>query len=157
MFCESPGRNLVHFVGHNFFDRANPDLSSILLCNSEPLFPTVINGERAKFLREARPLLFFNACHSARTDFNPVGIGGWAKTFLKEGASAFIGPFWEVVDDSALKLAQKFYSELLDGTPIGEALRQARMAVKDRGDPTWLSYSLYAHPEARFVGGRKQK
>lgn len=139
----------MHFVGHNLFDLDNPDLSPILLRNNNPLFPAVINGNRAKFLREARPLLFFNACHSARADFNPVGLGGWAKAFMKGGAVAFIGPFWEVVDGSALAFANKFYSELFNGTPIGEALRLARLAIKDSGDPTWLAYSLYAHPEAR--------
>jgi CHAT domain-containing protein len=141
----------VHFVGHNLFDHDNPDLSSILLGDDDPLFPTVINGSRARFLREARPLLFFNACHSGRTDFNPMGISGWAKVLLKHGASAFVGPFWEVVDDSALVFCSKFYSELLRGAPIGEAVRLARLAIKDSGDPTWLSYSLYAHPEARVI------
>jgi hypothetical protein len=106
-------------------------------------------GDQARFLREARPLMFFNACHSIRAGFNPVGLGIWAKTFLGEGASAFIGSCWKVVDDSALEFAQKFYSELFSGTPVGEALRLARLAIKDSGDPTWLAYSLYAHPEAR--------
>jgi hypothetical protein len=33
--------------------------------------------------------------------------------------------------------------------PIGDAVREARAAVRAGGDPTWLAYTVFADPLAR--------
>jgi hypothetical protein len=55
-----------------------------------------------------------------------------------------------VRDDTALQMVESFYALLLAGdTTVAEATRKARGAARKAGDPTWLAYSLYAHPNAR--------
>jgi CHAT domain-containing protein len=77
-----------------------------------------------------------------------TGIGGWAKRFLEAGAGAFIGAYWSVYDEPAEKFTEAFYPLLLGGTPIGEAVKSARAAIKPLGDPTWLAYTIFADPLA---------
>ncbi len=139
---------LLHFSCHNTFSRAAPDASRILLGN-QPFEPAFLEEHAGRF---AAPLVFLNAC---RTDGQAplyTTVEGWAASFLRAGAGAFIGSLWEVVDTSASTYAQEFYRAALAGHTLGEAARQARDAIRDNpGDPTWLAYTLYGDPTATVV------
>ena len=76
---------------------------------------------------------------------------GWANASISAGDGIFIGPLWEVRDDSALQFARFFYEALLENETVVRGARQARLAARAAGDPTWLAYSIYAHPNARVV------
>jgi hypothetical protein len=136
---------LLHFSCQNTFARGAPNASRILLGN-QPFEPAFLEPHAGRF---AGPLVFLNAC---RTDgqaplYNTVE--GWAASFLRAGAGAFIGSLWEVTGTSASTYAQQFYQAALAGHTLGEAARQARDAIHDNpADPTWLAYTLYADPAA---------
>ena len=80
-----------------------------------------------------------------------TGIGGWAAKFLRAGAGAFMGAYWSVYDQAAHDFAKAFYGQLLSGKTIGIAVQAARATVKASGDPTWLAYTVFAHPLARVA------
>ena len=136
---------LLHFSCHNAFARSTPNASRILLAN-QPFEPVFLEQHAGRF---AAPLVFLNAC---RTDGQAplyTTVEGWAASFLRAGAGAFIGSLWEVVDTSASTYAQQFYQAALSGHPLGESARQARDAIRGNpADPTWLAYTLYADPAA---------
>lgn len=94
------------------------------------------------------PLVFFNACQVGRGGMALTGIGGWARRFVQVGAGAFIGAYWSVYDEAAYAFSKEVYKRLLEGTPIGDAVREARAAVRGDGDPTWLAYTVFADPLA---------
>jgi CHAT domain-containing protein len=121
----------------------------IRLKNKEALTPVNLSG-RQKNLGRAHPIVFLNACQTAAGGLALTDIGGWAKGFLSAGAAGFVGTYWSVYDDAAFSFAQSFYGGLLSGLEIGEAGRQARLATKGRGGPTWLAYTIFAHPLARM-------
>jgi CHAT domain/Lecithin:cholesterol acyltransferase len=136
---------LLHFGCHNAFARGAPNASRILLA-SQPFEPVFLEQHAGRF---AGPLVFLNAC---RTDGQAplyTTVEGWAASFLRAGAGAFIGSLWEVTDTSASTYAQQFYQAALAGRTLGESARQARDAIRDNpGDPTWLAYTLYGDPAA---------
>jgi len=136
-----------HFSGHGRSDEADPNNSPILLENQEKLTPEDLSG-RVKNLGLAKPIVFLNACQIGRGGISLTGVGGWAKQFLWAGASVFIGSYWSIDDKSALDFAEAFYNRLLTGVPIGQAAQEARLAIKPTGDPTWLAYTVFAHPLA---------
>jgi hypothetical protein len=136
-----------HFTGHGGFDSPDPNRSVILLEDQEELTPEDLSGE-VKNLGLAKPLVFLNACQVGRSAMSLTGIGGWAAQFLRAGAAAFIGAYWSVYDQPAHDFSQAFYKRLLAGTPIGEAVQEARKEIKPLGDPTWLAYTVFAHPRA---------
>jgi len=119
----------------------------MLLENREELTPEDLSGEVGN-LGLARPLVFLNACQIGRGALSLTDIGGWAAQFLRAGAAAFIGAYWSVYDQAAHDFAQAFYGRLLAGLPIGQAAQEARTAIKPLGDPTWLAYTVFAHPLA---------
>ncbi len=145
----SGGYDCWHFTGHGLARGDNPDRWGIVLEKGDKLTPPDLCDEARK-LGRARPLIFLNACHSARGAYSLTGIGGLVRAFLDAGAGAVIGSHWAVSDDRATAFAEAFYQDFLAGVPIGEAVRQARLRIKKRfpGDPTWLAYTVFAHPLA---------
>jgi hypothetical protein len=137
----------LHFTGHGAATDENPDRSRILLEQGNEFLPADVSGEAAK-LGKAHPLVFLNACQIGRGGMSLTGIGGWATRFLEAGAGAFIGAYWSVFDEPAKKFTEALYPLLLGGTPIGEAAKSARAAIKPLGDPTWLAYTVFADPLA---------
>ncbi|HEV7671900.1 MAG TPA: CHAT domain-containing protein [Thermoanaerobaculia bacterium] len=138
-----------HFSGHNSNGVAkDPNLAAFYLDDDAFLTPTNIGKSS---LQRLRPLLFLNACSTGQGGFSLTGLGGWAKQSLAAGATAFLGTLWKVRDQKARAFAHAFYRHFLGGEMIGDAVWQARMAVRDQfpGDPAWLAYTVYARPGLR--------
>ncbi len=145
---ETGGTNAIHIACHGKFNEENPEMSIVRL-GSEDFHPHDVAGKATTFGKD-EPIVFINACEVGQLGFSMTGLGGWAQSFIAAGSAAFIGSKWEATDQSAYMFADKYYNELAAGKTIGEAVRAARQHIRDLGDPTWLSYSLYAHPLARI-------
>ena len=144
----------IHVAAHGNFKSDNPDESPITLQGGEELFPRDMQGSWLAPLRQDRPILFLNACHSAQVGFSLTGLGGWANTAVREmRVSAFIGGLWEVNDDLASQIAVSFYENLRRDMTLGEAFHAARLLIRDKnpGNSTWLAYSLYGDPNMRVT------
>jgi hypothetical protein len=136
-----------HFTGHGAARDENPDRSPILLAAGESFTPESLSGAAAN-VGIPHPLVFINACQVGRAGMALTGIGGWANRFVEAGAGAFIGAYWSVYDEPAYAFATEVYTRLLDGVPVGRAVRDARLAIRRAGDPTWLAYTVFADPLA---------
>ena len=143
------GFDLIHYCGHVVTSEETGP--ALLLADSRPLSPAVIEANVA-----GRPLVFLNACASAREHQGPAS-GAWEATvssvayaFLFGGAVAVVGTLADVSDRHAATLAEAFYRRVLEPVPIGEALRAARSECRrnpeSAGSPTWLSFVLYGNP-----------
>jgi hypothetical protein len=104
-------------------------------------------------LKIERPLLqapsfVFNACQVGHADWTVFGTTGWATRLVGRGAGLFIAPLWSVTDSLAHKFVVALYNELAAGKTVGQAVLAARLSAREAGDPTWLAYCVYAHPNA---------
>jgi hypothetical protein len=142
------GVQLIHFACHGSFDPEEHEQSVVYLEGDQKLKSRDIAGERRNFGRD-RPLVFLNACQTARAEFSLVGIGSWAEKFISAQSGGFLGSLWEVDDRLAYLFTKAFYDGLMDGKTIGDAVREARLQIKDDSNSTWLAYSIYADPLAR--------
>lgn len=143
---ESGAHDAWHFTGHGLVSHSeNPNSWEIGLDGRGRLRPDDLGG-----LKIGASLVFLNACHTGRTGPSLTALGGWSGQFLAAGAGAFIGCHWAVPDDKAREFAVAFYRRFLEGAPIGRAVREARLELRDRypGNPTWLGYTLFADPRA---------
>ncbi len=149
---EKGGFDWLHVAAHgNFHALAPGQRAALWLEDQLGLTPEHIVGPGIEsHLRRQRPPFVLNSCHAGRLGWSLSGLGGWASRLVSCGAGLFLGPLWAVDDTSALAFAKAFYCNLLAGEPVAEACRQARQAARCLGDPTWLAYSLYAHPNARL-------
>lgn len=140
-----------HFVGHGQANTGNADRSSLFLEGARKFTPEDLCGAVAN-LRAKRPIVVLNACQVGRSGGSTLGgMAGWPQAFIRAGAGVFVGPYWSVGDGSSSRFAEAFYKALLDDrVSVGEAAHRARVAVRQANDPTWLSYVVYAHPEAKL-------
>jgi hypothetical protein len=136
-----------HFTGHGAKRDPDPNRSIMYLEANQTFSPYNIAG-RVQNLGKAKPLIFINACQIGQSGMSLTDIGGWAKQFLSAGAGAFVGAYWSVYDKPAYDFARELYNRLLGGLPIGRAAKEARLAIKNAGDPTWLAYTIFADPLA---------
>jgi CHAT domain-containing protein len=68
---------------------------------------------------------------------------GVAEALMRGGISNFMSTYWPVSDIPAATFAEKFYTDILSGCTIGDALLAARKAVFATGSRDWADYVLY--------------
>ena len=149
---ETGGIDVLHFSTHGERNKDSPLLSAVELEGRVQLRTEDISGRAMKF-GNSSPFVILNACQTGSQGFSLTGIQGWAIKFLGAGASVFIGTLWSVSDETALRFVQDLYTELSIGTTLGEAVRKSRNKCKQSGDPSWLAYQLYGHPNVTFNFG----
>lgn len=147
--------HLWHFACHGNYDQDAPGNSPLTLQYRRRLRPNDLVGRPQTRLRTDRPLVFLNACRAGQAGLSLTGMGGWAKVLVQDcRVGALIAPLWSVNDEPACYFARAFYRATQEpGMTLAAALRRAREETKTAypNDPTWLAYSLYAHPNARVV------
>ena len=150
---ESGDYDWLHLASHGEFSAERPDTgSAILLEGGEALAPDALIGPQVQgHIFRQRPSFVLNACHAGRQGWALTQLGGWVNRLVGSGAGLFVGPLWTVTDSSAQLFAVQFYERLLAGNTVSEALHAARRQIRELGDPTWLAYSAYAHPNARLT------
>ena len=152
---EEGGYDWLHVAAHGNFHDGLADTGSVIrLQDQRELTPQNLAGpEIEAHIHQRRPGFFFNTCHGGRQGWAVTHLGGWAETLVSNGAGLFISPLWEVTDKLALEFATTFYQQLLAGTTVAEAVRAACQQIQRAGNPTWLAYSVYGHPNARLTAG----
>jgi hypothetical protein len=96
------------------------------------------------------PIVVLNACGTG--NINSEHSSFFAKEFLKFGARGVIATDCEIPDYFAAEFTKQFYPELLNGTPIGEALfKTRRYFLEKRNNITTLIYSMYASPMIKIA------
>ncbi len=153
--------DVIHFACHGEFREDRPGDSVVQLPDGYLLrvgdleHPDIYSQVGA-----SRPLVFLNACHTGRVESTWTDVGGWAKTFIDMGCGAFLGCGWEVADRLAATFSEVFYNRLQgvteqgEPTPrrsLGDAVLEARQAVRDLYNSTWLAYYLYGNPSCRLA------
>lgn len=149
--------DVLHYAGHADYDVDTPANSGWRLADGKLTAHQVMQSGTAG----AMPVLVFcNACQSGQTDAWRIrqaaeqGIYGLANAFLLAGAQHYIGSFWELPDQPSAQFAVAFYHTLAQGLGVGEALRQARLALVERyGEEhiVWAAYVLYGDPSVRYL------
>jgi len=137
------GFDLLHFTTHGLYEKKYANMSEVELEKGMPLRPENISGNATNFGKE-HPLVILNACQTGQQGFALTGIGSWAKSFLKAKAFGFIGTLWSVSDSTALNFTKSLFTNIHNKIPLDVAVQSARLDAKERGDPSWLAYTLYA-------------
>ncbi len=136
--------DIIHYSGHAFFDKTNPENSSIVLSDS------TITSHEIKRVLNWNPLIFLNACSSGRNEEKNFEESGedtiWiASSFIIWWAKWVISTLWPVSDDVASDFAIEFYSNLLKNENIWNAILKAKKEayIKYPRDITWASFIYY--------------
>ncbi|MGD9850432.1 MAG: CHAT domain-containing protein [Nitrospirales bacterium] len=120
--------NVVHFIGHGTHDEKTEEGALIFEDGQGGLFPLAQRSVREIFCQRGVSLVYLNACQTGtggRAEFNK----GLAQSLVAHGLPGVIANQYSVLDSSATSFAQHFYWAIAQGMSIGEAAREARIAV----------------------------
>ena len=143
----SAGRvDVLHFVGHGAFDEKEKT-GALFLVDARGR-SLAVDTDRVLRLLAGRglKLVVLNACETGRggrTDF----LRGVAPALLAGGVPAVLANQYKVLDSSATAFARHLYWALAKGHSLGEAAREARVAVsyaKGAEPMDWAVPVLYA-------------
>jgi len=160
LLATAVGFDLLHFAGHGEAEQGDVANAALLLEGrvengkyAREYFNATTADQHSAFAEEGRPgpLIVLNACQVGRASYKLTGTGGFARAFLRRGASAFVGTLWSVGDYPARTFTEQFYTQLkTDKANIATATKEARKKAQEAGDATWLAYVVYGHPHARL-------
>ena len=140
--------NVLHFVGHGFFDPSQ-NLGGLIFENESGGSQVVTARELAELLQDSRSLrlVFLNACEGAvsgRSD----SFAGVAQGLVQRCVPAVLAMQFPISDPAAIALSREFYSALADGYPIDAALSEARKAIQEAGGPLeWGTPVLFSRSD----------
>jgi CHAT domain/Astacin (Peptidase family M12A) len=119
---------IVHFIGHGVFDEKSQEGSLVFEDSRGGEYMLGERSVREIFCQRGVTLVFLNACQTGsggRADFNK----GVAQSLVAHGLPALVANQYSVLDSSATSFAQHFYWALAQGMTVGQAAREARIAV----------------------------
>jgi CHAT domain-containing protein len=120
---------VLHFATHGVVDIRFPELSGIIILDSNDLRRNaLVNAREIAALRIPADLIVLSACETGRgrivSGEGPLSLA-WA--FLGSGARQVVSTLWAVADQSTSRLMERFYLYLDEGAEPAEALRQAQL------------------------------
>ena len=138
--------DIVHFIGHGDFDSQARE-GCLLFLESEGDQPLAVGVQTLRELlcNRGLQLVFLNACDTARQP--GARDRGIAQSLVAGGLPAVVANQFPVLDPSALAFAERFYWGLAQGSSLGAAAREARIAVNyssSREAIDWAVPVLYA-------------
>jgi hypothetical protein len=94
-------------------------------------------------------LVVLSACRSAGgVVVAGEGVQGLTSPLLQAGARSVVATGWKVGDRRTVGFVEDFYRALARDLPVGEALREAKLAALRRGAPPgeWAAFTLVGDP-----------
>jgi CHAT domain-containing protein len=129
----------VHFASHGFLDETKPGRSGILLAHSpQSAEDGILQMDEIMRLKMNADLVTLSACSTGLGKFvNGEGVLGLTRAFFYAGARNVAVSLWNVNVSATATLMGNFYRNLNRGTPKGEAMRKAKLAMLRGSQRSW--------------------
>ena len=140
------GVDVLHYVGHGAFDAGEREGSLLLEDERGRPKPLGADALRQVVCGRSLRLVFLNACETGRggrVEWNR----GVAPALVAAGIPAVVANQYSVEDAAATAFARELYAQLARGSALGDAAREARVAVgREHGTDSlgWAMPVLFA-------------
>jgi CHAT domain-containing protein len=133
----------VHFATHGFANEGDARLSGLLFLSdsdgdqavADTADDGILHAGETYALRLKADLVVLSACETGLgPEADGEGIMGLSHGFLAAGATNLIVSLWPSDDAGTRHLMVEFYRRLLQGLPIRDALRMAKLDLIAMGD-----------------------
>ena len=147
----SPAYDIIHLAVHGSGDRSATHTSSLYFQpTADSLDDGVLHAYELYGLRLKAVMAVLSACESGvGKDYRGEGMISMASAFASAGCENTLMSLWKVNDQASTTLMEGFYRYLMDGEPIDDALRKAKLdylqdADELTADPkTWAPLVAY--------------
>jgi len=160
------GFDLLHFAGHGEAEMEDSANAALLLqgrVEAGNFIPDYFNATTAEYHSAFRqegepgPVIVLNACQVGRASYRLTDTGGFARAFLKRGASAFIGALWSVGDQPARTFTEEFYRQFKERTRLADAACSAlEMLTHNFVPDDVVGESFQRVSQLRFIHEKKR-
>ncbi|HVT44312.1 MAG TPA: CHAT domain-containing protein [Thermoanaerobaculia bacterium] len=133
--------DIVHFIGHGEYDEHSRSGYLVFEDDRGGIHRVPADVLRGLFCRHGVKLVFLNACESGRggiADYNR----GVAPALVAGGVPAVVANQYVVLDQSATAFARRFYWSLAHGASLGDAAREARVALNYQIDGEAIDWAV---------------
>ncbi len=119
---------VFHIASHGTFDPDSIGKAAVNVPEENECSELMLNCSSMKLIRKSKPVVFINACHSAREGRLGWGVSGVNIPFLRNGAKGFIGVMGRVRSKSAANISKKIFEAIQQENPesVAEILRKIR-------------------------------
>jgi CHAT domain-containing protein len=137
---------ILHLAAHATFDNYDPGASFLQLAErNAALHEGAVSADEIMTLNPNLDLAVLSTCNSGRVRWER-GAAGLVSSFIAAGVPSVVASLWNVDDESAPEVIQRFYRYLKEGRRIGKALQLAKIdAIRLRkSDPyLWAPFVLF--------------
>ncbi|HEX7138070.1 MAG TPA: CHAT domain-containing protein [Vicinamibacterales bacterium] len=135
---------IFHFGGHAIVNDLAPELSSLMLSAGDDSHDSRLYLHELTAHRMPLKLVVLSGCSTAARARNPRRPLSLARAFLQGGAGTVVGTLWPIPDDDASAFSTRFHESMSRGETAAEAVREAQLEMKARGDGdlSWAAFCL---------------
>jgi hypothetical protein len=147
-----------HISGHGAFDRGDKSGAGLRLEDGVFSPVQIMPAQRFRKSGQTPPFQgsFVFLCVSELTTptlpMAPAGTAQWVERLLAAGAGAVVATTWPVSSAKGGQFAETLYRSWSNNRPLAVAASEAREAIRQEGDPAWLSFAVFGLPGARLGG-----
>lgn len=143
--------DIIHLAIHGKGDRtSNFSASLFFRSRYDSIDDGVFHAYELYSMKLKAQMAVLSACESGiGKDYRGEGMISMASAFTSAGCENTLMSLWKVNDQASIVLMDDFYMQLLNGAPIDEALRQAKINYLERSDEitadpqTWAPLVAY--------------
>lgn len=141
--------SLVYFLCHGEYDAQEQEpYLGIGRSDSNPIhriYPKTLQSwartNDFNAWNDLHPLVFINGCHTA--NLKPGEVLNFVTAFNFAGASGVIGTEVAVIVPVATEISESLFRKIAGNTPVGQAMREVRWELANKGNLLGLAYTLY--------------
>ncbi|XP_028401013.1 tetratricopeptide repeat protein 28-like [Dendronephthya gigantea] len=143
------GASIIHIAAHSEPKRGEimlaPDLSLNEPSSSlpNPDSNLLSQNDITSISLQAR-LVVLSCSNTGKGEISPEGVIGIARSFLAAGARSVLAKLWDISDDATKEFMEALYGELLQETPVCEALRRVMNLFQQHEREDYRSYLIWA-------------
>jgi CHAT domain-containing protein len=155
---QAPESRVVHVAAHAIANATDPAHSVLVLADGDVSAQELYNSGFGFGSAHCRAgLVLLSACQTGLGVLHPDSVINLANGFLIAGANAVVATLWSIVDESSLRLMERFYELLATGEEADQrrlsvpaALRIAQLErlrdERDRHPLCWAAYKATGSP-----------
>ena len=147
---------LLHFDGHGLSNAQYPERGGLLLTPTGPrrveLGSAMLTASNLRLHSHSHlRLVILGACSTGLATYRDTAeVTGLAAAFLAQGVPEVVAAAWDVPDDDAAELLERFHRSLAAGSPTVAALQTAQIEFLLSHRPAataWAAFQLFARAE----------
>ena len=136
--------SIIHIAAHAESKRGEIILAPNSSCDQRNPESFLLTQKNITSISVQARLVVLCCCYTGKGKVSSEGVIGITRSFLAAGARSVLATLWPINDNATKEFMEKFYGELLEETPVCEALRRAQNFFQEHENNTYQPIRIWA-------------